>query len=82
MFRPSLFCFLAKMGSRTRREKLFGAACLRLKLADSSGSAGSAASEIYEAVLHDLGLSDDEVAEFLRENATEVRRALSRRDPK
>jgi hypothetical protein len=52
---------------------LFGAACLKLTLERS----GSAASEIYEGTLRDLGLQDAEVAEYLRSHRAMVEAALA-----
>ncbi|MBK8010836.1 MAG: hypothetical protein IPK13_05770 [Deltaproteobacteria bacterium] len=48
---------------------------LKIESSEASSRDGQA---IYEALLSDLGLSAGEVVEFLRENETRVREALSR----
>lgn len=64
------------MPPKSREQRLFGAACLRLaleaKVADKAGGL-----EIYEATLADLGVSDDEVEIYLATHREEVRSALA-----
>lgn len=60
---------------RTREERLFGAACLCVKL-EQSGTAPSA-SEIYRATLQDLDLTEAEVERFLAEQRPRVETALA-----
>lgn len=62
------------MPRRTKRERLFGAACLKLTL--ETGGVQVSGNEIYEGALRDLGLTDAEVDEYLRDNRREVREAL------
>lgn len=61
---------------RTREEKLFGAACLKVTL-DAQG-ARTDTSEIYRGALSDLGLTDGEVDEYLRVHRAEVELKLAR----
>jgi len=61
--------------TRTREEKLFGAACLRLTLESRNPSAAS--SEIYRGALSDLGLTEDDVEEYLRAHRGEVEARLA-----
>jgi hypothetical protein len=69
------------MPPRSREERLFGAACLKLTVSGSAHE--TTASEIYEATLRDLGLTDEDVIEYLREHEADVRAALAkRRSPK
>jgi hypothetical protein len=56
---------------RTKEQRLFGAACLKVKL-ESRG----AASEIYESTLKDLELTDSEVEAYLAEHRDMVEAAL------
>lgn len=61
--------------ARTREEKLFGAACLKLTLVGHSG----VASDIYEGALVDLGLTDAEVEAYLQRHRAEVEAQLAAR---
>jgi hypothetical protein len=65
------------MPPKSREERLFGASCLKLKLAQTMGER-SAASEIYQDTLRDLGLTDEEVDVYLDAHRAEVETALSR----
>lgn len=65
------------MAPRTRDQRLFGAACLKLTL-DRSGQA-AAASDLYRGILQDLELTDEEVEAYLREHRPTVMAALSAR---
>ena len=69
------------MAPKTREERLFGAACLKITL-ERSGS-GTAGGEIYRDTLRDLGLTDVEVDAYLDEHRAVVQAALdARRQPK
>src|SRR5688572_5471098 len=52
--RPSEF-----VGAKSREERLFGAACLKLKL--KIRALGEGGQEVYRGALQDLGLRDEEV---------------------
>jgi hypothetical protein len=68
---------LAKQKSRA--ERLFGAAVLRrsFELQDRQYEAGFKL--IYEGVLRDLDVTDDDVVAYLAEHQGEVDRAIGRR---
>ncbi len=59
---------------RTKAQRLFGAACLRIQLernrVDPNGS------EIYQGALDDLDLEDNEVEAYIRDHRAEVETAL------
>lgn len=61
--------------ARTREEKLFGAACLKVALAGHSGGT----SGIYDGALSDLGLTDAEVEAYLEQHRAEVEAQLAAR---
>lgn len=61
------------MAPKTREERLFGAACLKVTLEKNGGSAMN---EIYTATLADLGLEPGEVEAYLRTARTRVEAAL------
>lgn len=63
------------MAPRTREERLFGAACLRVKL--EKGGTPPAASEIYQATIADLGLSETDVEQYLARHRATVESALA-----
>lgn len=66
---------------RSREEKLFGAACLKLTL-EGALERGAAAIEIYEETLSELELTDAEVDGYLAAHRESVVRALeARRGP-
>jgi hypothetical protein len=65
------------MPTRTKEERLFGAACLKAQL-EKSGSSGSGVSSIYQGTLKDLGLSDEEVTLFLDSQRDQVEEALAK----
>ena len=65
------------MPPRTREERLFGAACLKLALEERGAKASTM--EIYEGALADLGLTDAEVDQYLGGHGDEVRAALAAR---
>lgn len=60
------------MPPRTKEERLFGAACLKLTLE----ARGGGPTEIYESTLVDLGLTDEEVEAYLAEHRDVVKAAL------
>lgn len=62
------------MAPKTREERLFGAACLRVTL---ERNGGSAMNEIYIATLEDLGLSAEEVDTYLQGARAQVESALN-----
>jgi hypothetical protein len=63
---------------KTREERLFGAACLRLTLERGSGH-GAAGSEIYRETLMDLELTDADVDAYLESHRDAVVAALAAR---
>jgi hypothetical protein len=64
---------------RTRDEKLFAAAVLRRSFELSGDEQRQGFEFVYEGVLRDLGLTDEEVAAFLAAHALEVDAAIGRR---
>ncbi len=60
------------MPKRTKEQRLFGAACLKLKLE----ARGGGPSEIYESTLQDLDVTDEEVDVYLAEHRDMVQAAL------
>jgi len=64
---------------KTRDEKLFAAAVLRRSFALSGDEQRQGFKFVYEGVLRDLGLDDDEVAAFLDGHTLEVDAAIGRR---
>jgi hypothetical protein len=67
-------------GERTRAQRLFGAACLKLTLEKTSG-VGAEELDIYAGALRDLELTEDEVDRFLDEHSEEVLEALKSSRP-
>jgi hypothetical protein len=65
------------MPPRTREERLFGAACLKVQLERLGGKAGSM--NIYRGALDDLQVTDEEVDAYLLEARPSVEAALARR---
>lgn len=61
------------MAPKTREERLFGAACLKVTL---ERNGGSAMNEIYKATLSDLGLEAEDVEVYLRTERERVEAAL------
>jgi hypothetical protein len=66
---------------KTAQEKLFAAAVLRRSFELSGDEHRQGFRFVYDGVLRDLQLTDEEVAEFLRTHGPEVERALGRRGP-
>jgi hypothetical protein len=65
--------------AKTKEEKLFAAAVLRRSFELRGEEQGAAFHAVYEGVLRDLELQDDEVVAHLRTHATEVEAAIGRR---
>ncbi len=66
---------------KTREEKLFGAAVLRRSFEVRGEDQGKAFRAVYLGVLRDLGLTDEEVSEYLAANAERVEAAVGRGRP-
>ena len=64
---------------KTRDEKLFAAAVLRRSFELSGGEQRQGFQFVYDGVLRDMGLTDDEVAAYLAAHALEVDAAIGRR---
>ena len=64
---------------KTRDERLFAAAVLRRSFALSGDEQRQGFRFVYEGVLRDLALTDEEVAEFLEGHSLEVDAAIGRR---
>lgn len=62
------------MASR-KRDPLFGAAVLKLSFRQRGDEASEGFKRVYEGVLRDLGVSDDEVERYLVEHREEVEQA-------
>jgi hypothetical protein len=65
---------------KTREEMLFAAAVLRRSLELSGDEQRQGFKFVYEGVLRDLHLTDEEVGEFLAGHALEVDAAVGRRN--
>ncbi len=63
---------------KTRDEKLFAAAVLRRSFELSGDERRQGFRFVYEGVLRDLGLADDEVASYLATHSLEVDAAIGR----
>lgn len=63
------------MPPKSREERLFGAACLKVKLEQTLGDRAGAA-EIYQDTLRDLSLTEDDVALYLDQHRGKVEDAL------
>ena len=59
--------------AKSRHQPLLGAAVVKQVLRRQGASASSA---LYQGLLRDLGLTDEQVEEFLRQNAEAVEAAL------
>jgi hypothetical protein len=66
---------------KSREDKLFAAAVLRRSFELSGDEHRQGFRFVYEGVLRDLGLADEEVADYLRANAPAVEEALGRHRP-
>ena len=60
-------------GSRQRKNPLLGAAVVKAVLLKQGGAASST---LYQGVLRDLGLTDQQVEAYLRDHPAEVEAAL------
>lgn len=67
------------MPPRTKAQKLFGAACLKFGLERGQGTLAGA-NEIYQGALSDLGLTEEEVDQFLSAHRDDVERAFLARE--
>jgi hypothetical protein len=65
--------------AKTRAEKLFSAAVLRRSFELQEARYQDGFRFVYEGVLRDLGLEENEVVEFLAEHRDEVEQAIRRR---
>lgn len=61
--------------TKTLKEKLFGAAVLKLSFTLRGAADSPAFRGIYPGVLRDLGLSDADVDAFIADNRVEVEKA-------
>ena len=61
-------------GKSARKNPLFGAAVVKAVLRKRDGV--SATSALYEGILRDLGVTDDQVEAFLSAHAEEVEQAI------
>lgn len=66
------------MTPKSRDERLFGAACLRLTLESTRGDRGGA-SEIYRETLRDLALTEEDVDAYLEQHRERIEAALRTR---
>lgn len=64
---------------KTRDEKLFAAAVLRRSFDLSGDEQRQGFQFVYDGVLRDLGLADEEVVAFLKGHVLEVDAAIGRR---
>jgi hypothetical protein len=64
---------------KTREEKLFAAAVLRRSFELSGDQQPQGFRFVYDGVLRDLQLSDEDVVEFLASHGLEVDAAIGRR---
>lgn len=58
------------MAPKTERERLFGAACVRVTL-ERAGRAPTSLS-LYTETLDDLGVTDEDVTRYLKQHRAEV----------
>jgi len=58
-----------------KRDPLFGAAVLKLSFRQRGDEASEGFQRVYEGVLRDLGVSDEEVERYLVEHRDEVEQA-------
>jgi hypothetical protein len=64
--------------AKTKEEKLFAAAVLRRTFELRGEAGGGAFKFVYDGVLRDLGLTDDEVRLHLEQNGAAVDAAIGR----
>lgn len=60
----------------TRKNPLFGAAVMKLSFQERTESTGDSYRMVYEGVLRDLGITDEEVEQYLADHREEVERAV------
>ncbi len=65
--------------ARTKEEKLFSAAVLRRSFELQSTQYRDGFRFVYEGVLRDLGLEEEEVEQYLAAHADEVEKVIGRR---
>ena len=65
--------------AKTRAEKLFSAAVLRLSFELQDGQYKDGFRFVYEGVLRDLGVEERDVEAYLAEHRAEVERAIGRK---
>jgi len=65
-------------GARTPEQKLFGAAVLRRSFELRGAEQAESFRGLYEGVLRDLGLTDEEVVRYLAAHRAEVEEAIGR----
>ena len=61
---------------KTRKNPLLGAAVLRALLQRRAGDDQAKTQSLYEGVLRDLDLTDEQVDQYLSEHAAEVEEAI------
>ncbi|TMA29321.1 MAG: hypothetical protein E6J78_02905 [Deltaproteobacteria bacterium] len=66
---------MAASGRKARRNPLFGAAVVKAVLRKRSAEA-SATSTLYQGILRDLGVTDEEVEAYLAEHEDDVEQAI------
>ena len=67
---------MATSTGKNRRNPLLGAAVLKALLRRRAGDARQQTSSLYEGVLRDLQLTDEQVEEYLTTHEPEVERAI------
>lgn len=63
------------MAGTRKRDPIFGAAVLKLSFQHQSEESAAGFRTIYEGVLRDLGITDEEVERYLAENREAVEAA-------
>lgn len=63
------------MATSRKRDKRFGAAVLKVSFRMRGDDASDAFRRVYEGVLRDLGITDEEVDAYLQEHREEVEAA-------
>lgn len=59
-----------------RKNPLFGAAVMKLSFKERTESTGDSYRMVYEGVLRDLGITDEEVEKYLAEHRLEIEQAV------
>ena len=60
----------------TKRDPLFGAAVLKLSFRQRGEEAGEGFRMVYDGVLRDLGVTDEDVERYLRDHEADVAEAV------